>query len=95
MKLSELSGGAQPQIEEPKLPYPRSSGAEPPITVEEARAADTAICRWHNGSIAHSPTTNDVYGRVYLCPVGKSYWRYSREDAGMYAPLTYQAERIV
>ena len=88
MRPSELQGIAVPREEE-KLPYPCSTAADPPITVAEARAAETAICRWHNGRIAHSPTGNDSYGNVYLCPVGGMYWRYTERDASMYAPLNY------
>jgi hypothetical protein len=89
MKPSELRGDVGPR-DEWKLPYPRSELADPPITAEEARKADTAICRWHNGSITHSPTTQDTYGRAYFCPIGRCYWRYSKQDAGMYGALPYQ-----
>jgi hypothetical protein len=87
MKPSDLLNGPQEAAWE--LPYPRSE-ADPPISAAEARAADTAVCRWHNGLITHSRTATDTYGRVYFCPVGRSYWRLTEREAGMYGELPYE-----
>lgn len=96
MKLSELHGGTEPrESSEWTLPHPASSSADPPITAAEARAADTAVCRWHNGRIVHSPTPADRYGNVYFCPVGRTYWRYSKQDSGFYAPLDYPTDAVI
>lgn len=86
MKPSELTGGPAPTW---TMPHPASDLADPPITPDEARAAETAVCRYHNGRIGHSPTTSDIEGRVLFCPVGGQYWRYSKQQSGMYAPLDY------
>lgn len=71
------------------LPHPRSDLADPPIALEEARTADTAVCRAHRGTIAHFPGASDTEGKVFFCPVGGQYWRYSKQQTGMYAPLDY------
>lgn len=96
MKLSELSGNAAPQEDsaDSPLPYPTSSVADPPITVAEARAAKDSICPFHNGLVRE---TGDVEGRVFWCPVGGTYWRWTKNpaNAGMYAPLPYAHERVV
>jgi hypothetical protein len=78
------------QAEGGELPYPRSSTAEPLITAEEARAADTAICRLHKGLIASSPLASDAEDRVYFCPIGRMYWRYSKQPSGMFSPLRFR-----
>lgn len=67
----------------------RSSLAEPPIGMHECNELDVAICRYHDGRIAHSPGTNDRYGNVYYCPVGEMYWRYTQRQSGMLAPLKF------
>jgi hypothetical protein len=90
MKLSELTGGGSMREEcDWTLPYPRSDLAEPPITIEEARAAETANCRRHRGLIATSPLPSDVHGRVYFCGSGRQYWRHDSHSGGMYAPLRF------
>lgn len=95
MKLSEVAGdtASQEDSAEP-LPYPTSSLADPPITVEEARAAKDSICPFHNGLVRES---GDVEGRVFWCPVGRTYWRYTKHpaNAGMYATLPYVDSRVV
>jgi hypothetical protein len=90
MKLSEFKAVSAPQEAEDALPYRRSEIADPPITTDEARAADIAVCRMHKGLIAESPTPSDTEGRVYFCPIGKTYWRYSKRANQMYAPLRYR-----
>lgn len=60
--------------------------ARPPISATETVDAETAICRNHKGLICE---TGDIDGRVFFCPIGKSYWRYQRIVNGMYAPLKY------
>lgn len=90
MKLSDLQGALEAREEEEPLPYPRSLFADPPISPVEARAAETAICCRHNGRIKTDPLQTDVVGRVYFCPIGREYWRYSKGDGGLkLAPLRY------
>ena len=72
------------------LPYPASTLAEPPITVDEARAATETICRWHEGLIARSPTQSDTDGKVFFCPIGRMYWRYAKQSSGFLKPLLYK-----
>ena len=93
MRPSEISHVTEtPAKADEKLPYPRSDAADPAITVEEARAAQTSICRLHNGLIRE---TGDKDGAVFFCPIGRQYWRYTKQDSGMYAPLPYNAKHIV
>jgi hypothetical protein len=87
MKLSELNGGTEANVW--GLPYPSSELAEPQITPDEARAAETAICRWHKGMIAHSPIESDVEGKTFFCPIGRQYWRYTKQISGFVKPLAY------
>lgn len=94
MKLSELKN-APTATDEWTLPHPRSDLADPPVTLEEARTAGTAVCRAHRGTIAHFPGANDTEGKVFFCPVGGIYWRYSKQQAGMYAPLEYRPSNVV
>jgi hypothetical protein len=85
MKLSDLmtdSGAA----EQAKLPHAASSLADPPVTMDEARAAETAICRWHGSQYGHL----NVEGRVYLCPIGGQLWRHNGSQSGMHAPLRFK-----
>ena len=94
MKPSELKGvkvsrsGAPSEPDEP-LPYRRSELAAPLITPQEARAASISICRHHNGRIASLPTQDDHEGRVYFCPIGAMYWRYSKRPNDFWRPLDY------
>jgi hypothetical protein len=82
MKPSEFLAVSVPQTLDNALPYQRSEIADPAISVAEARAADTAVCCWHNGRIKTDPVQTDVEGRVYFCPIGLQYWRYSKERKG-------------
>jgi hypothetical protein len=70
------------------LAFP-AADAIPPILPDEARAAETAICRLHKGRIAEGLTSTDRYGQVYLCPVGRSFWRLSKGEDGMHKPLRF------
>lgn len=94
MRLSELQQSDAPKADEWKLPHPRSELADPPITAEEARSAEHWICPYHNGLIA-STHTEDEYGRAFYCPVGGMYWRFTKQQSGMYAPLDYPPSDIV
>jgi len=85
MKLSEFN--AAPREAEDVLPYPRSELADPPITVDEARAAATTKCRLHQ--LPDEPQSY-VEGRVYFCGIGRQYFRSSKRDEKMYAPLHYR-----
>jgi hypothetical protein len=89
MKLSDLiAEGAQP--EESKWPHPASSLANPPVTLAEALAVDlgrdTTICRWHRGQYTHL----NADGKVYFCPTGRMYWRYTRQPSEFLRPLHYR-----
>lgn len=86
MKLSDLVADATTQQPEAaRLPHPASSLAAPPITPEEARAAETAICPRHGSQYGHL----NVEGRAYFCPIGRQLWRHSQHRSGMYAPLRF------
>jgi hypothetical protein len=66
--------------------YPRSTLAEPPITDAEAEAVDlardTTLCRLHRGQFGHL----NVDGRVYFCPVGRMFWRYTKRPSEFLRP---------
>ena len=67
-----------------------SNLAHPPIQPKETDKAETAICRNHNGLIR---LTGDRDGRVFFCPVGNEFWRYSaKRETGMHSPLPYGPE---
>lgn len=91
MKLSDFHAVSAPETIDQVLAYPRSDLAEPLMTVDEARGAETAICCLHNGRIKTEPTQSDVDGRVYLCPIGRQYWRYRKQGGGFLKlpPLRY------
>jgi hypothetical protein len=78
-------------LEHAGLPYPCSMDADPPIVSAEARVAETATCRKHDGAIGKIPRANDIFGAVYFCPIGRQYWRYTKQDGkGLYAPLKWK-----
>ena len=84
MKISDVKTGRE-EADGP-LPYPCSEIADPPIKRAETLAAKEAICCWHDGKIKTEPTPSDVYGRVYFCPIGRQYWRYSEQSGGLKLP---------
>jgi hypothetical protein len=69
--------------------YGASELAEPLVTSEEAKGAETAVCRIHKGRIADQLADGDYYGRVYYCPIGGMLWRLTRHVSGMSAPLNF------
>ncbi len=69
-----------------------STDAIPPVREDEARTAQTAICVFHRGLISQ---TGDTVGRVFYCPVGKQYWRYSKRRNPMYARLPYPKVKVI
>jgi hypothetical protein len=89
MKLSELTGLDTPREEWP-LPYPASLLADPPITEAEAQAVDlgcdTTCCRRHRGEFTHL----NVDGKVYLCAVGRMYFRHTKPLSEFLKPLRYR-----
>ena len=88
MKPRDIKAGlAEAEVE---LPYARSNRADPAITQAEALAATPTNCRWHNGLIKTEPTRNDVDGSVFFCPIGRMYWRYSKDSRDFFRPLTYR-----
>lgn len=67
--------------------------ARPPIQQHEAENAPHSICVLHNGLVRQ---TGDIEGRVFYCPVGQCYWRYSNNvKHGMHSPLAYPSSRSV
>lgn len=64
-----------------------SSLARPPIQPHEAERAEESICRNHDGLVL---VTGDREGRVMFCPIGREYWRYTKQQTGMFAPLSYE-----
>lgn len=86
MKPSEWKQTKGPAEPVEPLPYPRSDIADPPIAEAEARAAQDSICRHHKGLICQ---TGDVEGTVFFCPIGREYWRYTKQTSGMFKPLIY------
>jgi hypothetical protein len=70
--------------------YPRSSLAEPPITDEEAGAADlsrdTTLCRLHGGRF----TLLNEDGRVYYCAKGGMLFRHTKRPSEFLRPLRYR-----
>ena len=69
-----------------------SNLARPPIQASEVQGATIAICVNHRGLIR---VTGDVEGKVFLCPIGKEYWRYAKSVAGMSTPLPYAREAVL
>jgi hypothetical protein len=88
MKLSDLSAGAA-QPDQSEWPYAASSLADPPITLVEALAVDlgrvTTLCWLHRGHLTHL----NVDRKVYFCPIGGMYWRYSKRPSEFLRPLRY------
>jgi hypothetical protein len=38
--------------------------------------------------------TGDKDGRVFWCPKGKQYWRFSKKDGDFYRPIGYSRKGI-
>lgn len=73
-----------------------STEARPPIQAHEAAIAKPAICPRHNGLIGRMPAGTDKIGNVYLCPVGREFWRYNPNGGdGMNTPLNYPKQGMV
>jgi hypothetical protein len=90
MKLSELEAQSSNEPREWTLPYPASSLADPPVTPAEALAVDvsqeTTLCRLHRGQLIHL----NEDGKVYFCPVGRRFWRYTKRPSEFLRPLLYR-----
>jgi len=69
-----------------------STLARPPIQPNETQGVETAICRNHKGLIS---VTGDVEGRVFLCPIGKEFWRFSKQVNGFNTPLRYGKSGVI
>jgi hypothetical protein len=90
MKPSELKKTGSPTIKvEESLPFKRSENADPPISFAEAKAATETVCRYHKGIIGQAGGQKDLDGTVFICPIGRQYWRYTKQTGGMFAPLRY------
>lgn len=85
MKFSNLARPPAADESEEPLPYSCSKLAEPAITIAEARAAEETICRVHNGWFTHLNTD----GKVYLCAVGRMYFRHAKRPSEGLKPLRY------
>jgi hypothetical protein len=44
---------------------------------------DTTLCRWHKGEFTHL----NVEGTVYFCPIGRMYYRHSKQLSDFLRPL--------
>ena len=96
MKPSDMKAGASSTINtDDKLPFARSELAEPPISIAEAKAARETVCRYHKGIVGQPGGAKDAEGTVFLCPVGRQYWRYTKQTGGMFSPLNYRRMGIV
>jgi hypothetical protein len=90
MKPSELKkSDSKATRAEERLPFARSENADPPISFAEAKAATETVCRFHKGIIGQPGGAMDADGTVFLCPIGRQYWRYTKQTGGMFAPLRY------
>ena len=89
MKLSELEAELPGEGTKWTLPYPASSLADPPITLAEALAVDlgrdTTLCRLHRGQLTHL----NEDGKVYFCPIGRRFWRYTKQPNEFLRALQY------
>jgi len=66
--------------------------ARPPIQPRETHDVETAICRNHKGLIN---VTGDTEGRVFFCPIGREFWRYSKQVNGFNTPLRYGKSGVI
>lgn len=66
--------------------------ARPPIQQVEVEHCDTAICPHHKGLIRE---TGDTEGTVFYCPIGRQWWRYSKQLSAFTAPLKYGKSGVV
>jgi hypothetical protein len=92
MKPSELaSSTGQAAVPVVKLKFAVDEKAEPPITVEEALAANGALCPWHPGSLMGQ--RGDKEGMVYLClhRSCRMYRRYEKHRGPSKQKLPYPA----
>jgi hypothetical protein len=87
MKPSEISSGFS-QTPQRKLEFPVDDKAEPPISMEEAHAAGSALCPRHGGLIGQR---GDKEGMVFLCTDCWMYWRYSKQPSRFLKPLNYRS----
>lgn len=66
--------------------------ARPPIQPHEIEGVETAICRNHKGLIS---VTGDREGSVWYCPIGREFWRYSKQVNGFNTPLRYPKSGVI
>jgi hypothetical protein len=92
MRPSELKAAQNQRVETNDKPLPVSKCAYPPISQEEARSAGVSICRWHGGLVR---MTGEKDGRVFYCPKGREYWRFSNKNREFYKPISYSRKGIV
>jgi hypothetical protein len=87
MKPSELKASTG-QYAPPsrKLKFPVDEKAEPPISIDEALAANGANCVRHGGLIGQR---GEKGGMVFLCLPCKKYWRYVKAAWPSKRPLNY------
>ena len=65
--------------------FPISELAMPMIRPDEAAGADRALCPWHSVKFIHL----NQEGKVYYCPAGAMFWRYSKRTNGFHAQLRF------
>jgi hypothetical protein len=66
--------------------------ARPPIQSHEIKDVETAICRNHKGLISGAVERE---GSVWFCPIGKEFWRYSKQQNGFNTPLRYPKSGVI
>jgi hypothetical protein len=90
MKPSEIKPGLEAFGTTARKPkFPVDEKADPPITMEEALAANAGLCPWHPGSLMGQ--RGDREGIVYLCLHSSCmmYRRYEKHRGPSRAPLAY------
>jgi hypothetical protein len=85
VKPSEVGNGAR-ELPQRKLSFPVDEKAEPPISIEEALAAGSALCIRHGGLIGQR---GEKEGMVFLCTDCRMYWRYAKRPSEFLRPLSY------
>ena len=87
MKPSEIGSGSS-GLPQRKLNFPVDERADPPISIEEALAAGSALCPRHGGLIGQR---GDKEGMVFLCTECGKYWRYVKAAHHSRRKLRYPA----
>jgi hypothetical protein len=79
MKPSEIRGRRISKTPDPETAdRARSSLADPPISDDEARDAQPALCPRHGGIVGQR---GEHFGMVFWCPTGEQCFRYERRPS--------------